>query len=84
MSRAELLAFQARIAKELTSTRYLTDPHTTPAPSPDLDGVNPERLALILPGTDTAIAPTHWSFGQLASLVGAPAAWEGPLQTQLA
>ena len=34
-----------------------------------------ERLALILPGTDAAIAPTHWSFGQLASLVGAPAAY---------
>src|SRR6058998_2308493 len=31
-----------------------------------------ERLALILPGTDAAIAPTHWSFGQLAGLVGAP------------
>lgn len=44
---------------------------------------DPERLALILPGTDTAIAPTHWSFGQLASLVGAPAAYlrqlPGPL-----
>ena len=36
---------------------------------------DPERLALILPGTDTPIAPTHWSFGQLASLVGAPAAY---------
>ena len=34
-----------------------------------------ERLALILPGTDASIAPTHWSFGQLASLVGAPAAY---------
>lgn len=36
---------------------------------------DPERLALILPGTDTPIAPTHWSFGQLAGLVGAPAAY---------
>ena len=36
---------------------------------------DPERLALILPGTDTPIAPTHQSFGQLASLVGAPAAY---------
>ncbi len=36
---------------------------------------DPERLALVLPGTDTPIAPTHWSFGQLASLVGAPAAY---------
>ena len=39
---------------------------------------DPERLALILPGTDTAIAPTHWSFGQLASLVNAPAAAPSP------
>ena len=34
-----------------------------------------ERLALILPGSDMPVAPTHWSFGQLASLVGAPAAY---------
>jgi len=33
-----------------------------------------ERLALMLPGSDVPIAPTHWSFGQLAGLVGAPAA----------
>src|SRR5215471_18575171 len=31
-----------------------------------------ERLSLIVPGADEPIAPTHWSFGQLASLVGAP------------
>ena len=36
---------------------------------------DPERLSLILPGTDISIAPTHWSFGQLASLVGAPVAY---------
>jgi hypothetical protein len=34
-----------------------------------------ERLTLMLPGAETAIAPTHWSFGQLASLVGAPATY---------
>lgn len=44
----------------------------------------PERLALILPGTDTPIAPTHWSFGQLASLVGAPAAYLRQLPAALA
>jgi hypothetical protein len=33
-----------------------------------------ERLALMLPRSDAPVAPTHWSFGQLASLVGAPAA----------
>ncbi|MBP2277017.1 hypothetical protein H4W01_002398 [Sphingomonas sp. PL20] len=45
---------------------------------------DPERLALILPGTDTAITPTHWSFGQLASMVGAPAAYLRQLPATLA
>ena len=45
---------------------------------------DPERLALILPGTDTVIAPTHWSFGQLAGLVGAPAAYLRQLPAALA
>lgn len=45
---------------------------------------DPERLALILPGTDSAIAPTHWSFGQLASLVGAPATYLRQLPAALA
>jgi len=43
-----------------------------------------ERLALILPGTDAAIAPTHWSFGQLAGHVGAPAAYLRQLPAALA
>ena len=36
---------------------------------------NPERLHLVLPGQDAPIAPTHWSFGQLAGLIGAPAGY---------
>ena len=28
-----------------------------------------EHLSLILPGSDTPVAPTHWSFGQLASQI---------------
>nr|WP_294138504.1 hypothetical protein [Sphingomonas sp.] len=43
-----------------------------------------ERLSLILPGSDAPIAPTHWSFGQLASLVGAPAAYLRQLPAALA
>ncbi|MCA1393237.1 DUF932 domain-containing protein [Bradyrhizobium sp. IC3123] len=43
-----------------------------------------ERLALLLPGSDAPITPTHWSFGQLASLVGAPAAYLRQLPAQLA
>ena len=34
-----------------------------------------ERLALIVPGQDLPVAPTHWSYGQLCSLVGAPASY---------
>src|ERR1700733_10003007 len=30
---------------------------------------NAERLALIVPGRDAPIAPTHWGFGQLCGLV---------------
>ena len=30
------------------------------------------RLVLAVPGRDEPIAPTHWSFGQMCSLVGAP------------
>jgi hypothetical protein len=36
---------------------------------------DPERLALVLPGAEAPVAPTHWSFGQLTSLIGAPAAY---------
>lgn len=45
---------------------------------------DPERLSLILPGAAAPIAPTHWSFGQLASLVGAPAAYLRQLPAALA
>jgi hypothetical protein len=43
-----------------------------------------ERLALILPENDESVAPTHWSFGQLASLVGAPASYLRQLPAPLA
>ena len=45
---------------------------------------NPERLSLSLPGAAQPVAPTHWSFGQLASLVGAPAAYLRQLPAALA
>lgn len=34
-----------------------------------------DALTIILPGSDAPLAPTHWSFGQLCSLVGAPAGY---------
>jgi hypothetical protein len=36
---------------------------------------NAERLALLVPGRDEPVAPTHWSFGQLCGLVGAPSSY---------
>ena len=44
----------------------------------------PENLALILPEADAPVAPTHWSFGQLASLGSAPAAYLRQLPAPLA
>ncbi|MGE4482915.1 DUF932 domain-containing protein [Acidocella sp.] len=43
-----------------------------------------ERLALAVPGRDAPIFPTHWSFGQLSSLVGAPASYLRELPAALA
>jgi hypothetical protein len=45
---------------------------------------DPERLALMVPGEDTPLVPTHWSFGQLTSLVGAPATYLRQLPAPLA
>jgi hypothetical protein len=45
---------------------------------------NAERLALIVPGRDQPVTPTHWSFGQLASLIGAPAGYLRQLPAPLA
>jgi hypothetical protein len=38
----------------------------------------------MLPSTEAPVAPTHWSFGQLASLVGAPATYLRQLPAPLA
>ena len=50
----------------------------------EVNRTDPERLALMLPGSHTPVAPTHWSFGQLASQVGAPAAYLRQLPAALA
>ncbi len=43
-----------------------------------------ERLALMLPGRNEPVAPTHWSYGQLCGLVGAPASYLRQLPAALA
>jgi hypothetical protein len=45
---------------------------------------NAERLALMVPGRNVPVAPTHWSFGQLCSLVGAPSSYLRQLPAPLA
>jgi hypothetical protein len=45
---------------------------------------NAERLELLVPGQRQGIAPTHWSYGQLCSLVGAPATYMRQLPAPLA
>lgn len=45
---------------------------------------NAERLSLVVPGQEQPIAPTHWSFGQLCSLVSAPATYMRQLPAPLA
>lgn len=45
---------------------------------------NAERLALIVPGERQPLAPTHWSYGQLCSLVGAPSSYMRQLPAPLA
>src|ERR1700722_237541 len=36
---------------------------------------NAKRLPLVVPGREEPVAPTHWSFGQLCTLVGAPTSY---------
>ncbi|OLP62655.1 DUF932 domain-containing protein [Xaviernesmea oryzae] len=50
----------------------------------EADRSSTERLSLILPGADGPAAPTHWSFGQLCGLVGAPASYMRQLPAPLA
>src|SRR3981081_1279005 len=45
---------------------------------------NAERVAWLVPGRDEAVAPTHWSFGQLCGLVGAPSSYMRQLPAPLA
>jgi hypothetical protein len=45
---------------------------------------NPERLHLMLPKAHEPVAPTHWAFGQLASIIGAPASYLRQLPAPLA
>ena len=43
-----------------------------------------ERLTLMLPGEEVPLAPTHWSFGQLTTMVGAPSTYLRQLPATLA
>jgi hypothetical protein len=44
----------------------------------------PDHLALVVPGSAEPVVPTNWSFGQLCSLVGAPASYLRDLPSPIA
>jgi hypothetical protein len=43
-----------------------------------------ERLTLLLPGEGVPLAPTHWSFGQVTTMIGAPSTYLRRLTAPLA
>src|SRR6478752_184433 len=43
-----------------------------------------EHLALLLPGEEVPLAPTHWSFGQVTTMIGAPSTYLRQLPAPLA
>jgi hypothetical protein len=43
-----------------------------------------DRLSLLLLGEEIPLAPTHWSFGQLATMIGAPSTYLRQLPAPLA
>ncbi len=45
---------------------------------------DPQRLKLTIPGHGRSVVPTHWSYGQLCNLVGAPASYMRQLPAPLA
>jgi hypothetical protein len=45
---------------------------------------NAERQALMVPGRDEPVAPTHWSFGQMCNPVSAPSSYMRQLPAPLA
>jgi hypothetical protein len=79
LSLSELYA-SVRIRAERSRTRTVESAAIRVEAHPD----DPESLALILPDAAAPVAPTHWSFGQLASLVSAPATYLRQLPAPLA
>ena len=45
---------------------------------------DPEALSVIVPGAGAPLVPTHWSFGQLCGLVGAPGSYLREIPAALA
>lgn len=74
------LAIAVRSRSERSRTRVVE----TALIHVEANRADPERLALILPGAEAPVVPSHWSFGQLAAQVGAPAAYLRQLPAPLA
>jgi len=65
---------------ERSETRIINSRDITVEASRD----NSERMTLAMPGSGEPVHPTHWSFGQLASMVGAPANYMRQLPASIA
>lgn len=72
LSLSELFA-SVRSRAERSRTRTIESAAIKADTRPQQSG--PLILALMLPAAEAPLVPTHWSFGQLAALVSAPAAY---------
>jgi hypothetical protein len=64
--------------------RSLTRTAESAAIRVEADRDDAERLALMLPGGEVPLVPTHWSFGQLTTMIGAPSTYLRQLPAPLA
>jgi len=71
---------RVRVRADAARTRIVESRHLRIEARSD----DPQRLSLLVPGDTSSITPTNWSFGQLCSLVGAPASYLRTLPAALA
>ncbi len=71
-------------AVKMRSDRARTRTVESAAIRVEADRADADTIALIVPGQRRPLLPTHWSYGQLCSLVGAPATYMRQLPAPLA
>lgn len=71
-------------AVKMRSARAQTRTVESAAIRVEANRADADRIELIVPGQRWPLLPTHWSYGQLCSLVGAPATYMRQLPAPLA